>query len=583
MAPDKKSPACAECRTRKLKCVASQGQLDSCQRCARLDRKCYVPASKPRGERKAKLRGRVERLEGNYTEILTLLKRGVQAGSTTNPDAKDTSLSSQDHQQEDLGCSDLGQLFMQDLGEAIKSYRVLSQDFYPFVLIPEEWNSTVLYQKRPKLALAIVIATSWRSPEHQAVMQARFIKELGNTFFSDSEKSFDTLQAILVYLGWCHWFATPHKGHIYRLLRLVENLAIELGITQRPMRLTQHEVILKSATKEYSITPNISAEFGTYEARRAYIGAYFYSVFNLMTSRKPVALSYNQYLDECASSLAAAGQYYSDVFLVHHVRALHIGEQISHTFDHGSKEVVDNMSDERLQFLVQTFEKQLDDLQKALPTDFSALGVPQEVATRQISELRGFYNRCRASIYEPGLYGLLEKQVPSLVRVSMIYECFSSCMKFLSSCLETPLEQMTGWTTMDWRCLNFFVMLAFRSSLILETCRTETRESQRAASLDACLKSLSRRAEELQLLVQGPLRQESYLRKLSSDWTYIKVCHEVSMQKKFARQIESTAIDGTTVQGSEYADNYFNAEMLNSFLYGTYETTESFLSTYTFT
>lgn len=91
---------------------------------------------------------------------------------------------------------------MQELEEAIKSYRILSQDFYPFVLIPEEWNSTVLYQKRPKLALAITIATSWRSPERQATLQARFIRELGNDFFSDSEKSFDTLQAILVYLGW---------------------------------------------------------------------------------------------------------------------------------------------------------------------------------------------------------------------------------------------------------------------------------------------------------------------------------------------------------------------------------------------
>lgn len=78
----------------------------------------------------------------------------------------------------------------------------MSETHYPFVLIPEECNGLELYRERPKLALAIVVVTSWRNPERQSAVRTRFLREIGESFFVNAEKSFDLLQAVLVYLGW---------------------------------------------------------------------------------------------------------------------------------------------------------------------------------------------------------------------------------------------------------------------------------------------------------------------------------------------------------------------------------------------
>src|ERR1700761_887250 len=79
----------------------------------------------------------------------------------------------------------------------------------------------------------------------------------------------------------------------------------------------------------------------------------------------------------------------------------------------------------------------------------------QDAASGRIQ--RAYYSS-RGYMHEVGLYGLLQGQTPSVIRVSILYECFNSIMKYLSCVLENALDEMGDWTSLDWRSLNFAIM-----------------------------------------------------------------------------------------------------------------------------
>ena len=85
-------------------------------------------------------------------------------------------------------------------------------------------------------------------------------------------------------------------------------------------------------------------------------------------------LPYTQYLEDCAMSLAADPQHSSDTTLVYMMRSLHISEETTYTFDHGSKEKIGEFSDEKIQILVKALAKQVEEWRASLPPGTFAIG-----------------------------------------------------------------------------------------------------------------------------------------------------------------------------------------------------------------
>ena len=52
------------------------------------------------------------------------------------------------------------------------------------------------------LAQAVFIATTWRFPARQLALKDKFLKDLSERYFVESERSLDLLQAMIVYFGW---------------------------------------------------------------------------------------------------------------------------------------------------------------------------------------------------------------------------------------------------------------------------------------------------------------------------------------------------------------------------------------------
>ncbi|KIW70790.1 hypothetical protein PV04_03030 [Phialophora macrospora] len=545
---ERKHAACAECREKKLKCVPSEEGSDSCHRCARLGKDCQIPEVKQR-KRKARLRGRVEQLESSYLEILSLLKQRPQSEidvatnvatsvSTSTPSHTDTSRVSQptgltsplcfESARSDAPNSYLLDIPLEECDVLVNDYRRMSTNHFPYVIIPETCPVATLVEERPMLAQAIFVATTWRFPERQRALKDKFLLDLTHRYFVKSERSLDLLQALIVYSAWCHWYTTPVATQVYRLGSLVVSLAVELGINQKPTSVTQHEIIVGPGSALEQGSEANSSKFWGYEARRAFLGAYTVSTYCLLLFRRPSMLPYSQYLEDCGSSLAADPQYCTDPTLIHMVRGMRVAEEATHTFDHGSRERIGELSDEKIEILVRALAKQTEEWRASLPPGAFSFG-----------RLQRAYYSCRGYIHEVGLYGLLQGQTPSVTRISILYECFNATMKYLSVVLETALDDMIDWTSIDWRALNFGIMLSTKSSIILDSAYVSAEASQRAVWLGKCLDTLSLRAQELHRM-KG--EKCSYFLKLAHEWTNIKMYHQNTIQ----RTLSATTAANTT-------------------------------------
>ena len=172
---------------------------------------------------------------------------------------------------------------------------------------------------------------------------------------------------------------------MYRVSSLAVTMAIELGLNRRPMVTTQHELIMNPNSGLTNSSETSQSRLRSHEAYRAYLGAYALSTSSVticgtrsvtvadvvhscsVMFRKPPILEDNQYLEDCATSLAADGQYPSDANLAHHLRAVRIAAEISSTFDHGTKEKMQELSDDKVRLLVQTMTRQLEDWRSTVP------------------------------------------------------------------------------------------------------------------------------------------------------------------------------------------------------------------------
>jgi hypothetical protein len=78
-------------------------------------------------------------------------------------------------------------------------------------------------------------------------------------------------------------------------------------------------------------------------------------------------MPYSPYLEDCANSLASDPQHFSDTTLIYQVRSMRLSEEATYTFDHGSKERISELSDEKIQILHRALSNQLEDWKTSLP------------------------------------------------------------------------------------------------------------------------------------------------------------------------------------------------------------------------
>ena len=202
--------------------VRGLGKIAKCPKLSRESAKLAVKFLKPLSVAPTAnfitVRGRVEQLEGSYSEILALLKQKPQteatAVSTSTPSHADTYRASQStgltsplcssSTQPDATSNFLPGLPLEECEILVNDYRRMSSNHFPYVIIPEACPVATLIDERPMLAQAVFIVTAWRLPHRQHALRDKFLQDFSDRYFIKSERSLDLLQALIVYFGWYH-------------------------------------------------------------------------------------------------------------------------------------------------------------------------------------------------------------------------------------------------------------------------------------------------------------------------------------------------------------------------------------------
>jgi hypothetical protein len=74
--------------------------------------------------------------------------------------------------------------------------------YFPFVLLPVNWNLRIMLCDHPFLLLGILSAMSTNDVQKQRSLDTEFRRVLSEKVIVNGEKSLDLLQGILVYLAW---------------------------------------------------------------------------------------------------------------------------------------------------------------------------------------------------------------------------------------------------------------------------------------------------------------------------------------------------------------------------------------------
>ena len=159
----------------------------------------------------------------------------------------------------------------------------------------------------------------------------------------------------------------------------------------------------------------------------------------------------------------------------------------------------------------------------------------------------------RTYILEVGLYHLLEGQAPSVDRTEILLQCFNTTKEYLNAVLSIAAESLTGWNCMDWRSLNYALMVNSRSATIIDCFCYCSESSRRAEWLDHCYDTLCNRVRGLGGMAD--LAQDHFLVRLSVDWANAKAHYHHSVNHALMRVQAPEAI---TPIGSFDVDDMYN-------------------------
>lgn len=135
----------------------------------------------------------------------------------------------------------------------------------------------------------------------------------------------------------------------------------------------------------------------------------------------------------------------------------------------------------------------------------------------------------RTYIHEVGLYNLLQGQTPSVARIDMLLELFNSTKDYLDNICAVAPKEMPEWSSLDWRMVNYAILVNSRSAMILDTFCYCGDSIQRGQWMESCYSNLCGTTRKL--LRTASLGEQHLLERLTADWTSLKASYQRSVQQ----------------------------------------------------
>jgi hypothetical protein len=138
---------------------------------------------------------------------------------------------------------------------------------FPFVVIPDSFDVDILRRRQPFLFLAVMAVMTYETPKCQLALSEAFKQQMASRIISQSHKSLEILQGLLVYAGWYHCFYRPETQQIAVILQLCVAMVYDLGLSKNPGDRRNRMMFCDKVSPERTIAET-----------RAFLGTYYLSV-----------------------------------------------------------------------------------------------------------------------------------------------------------------------------------------------------------------------------------------------------------------------------------------------------------------
>ncbi|KAL7789935.1 hypothetical protein V8C37DRAFT_411076 [Trichoderma ceciliae] len=458
MEPTNKGPkACTTCAKAKARCIPSSDKDNKCERCQRLKKECVSQRPAPPRAKKAPKISRVAELEKRLDELSSQFVDGaVAAAAVADPRSKQSMESASLSASSTTGLSVTGRpgqrqlrrqktkcdgivtfeyLFPSPRSESAEAsgwsseagsndctsmaadglwptpaeaetlllqYHTTHAPLAPFVVVPRHLTAAVLRRQRPFLWRVVMMVSCFVDGPRQHQLGKEALAELGRMAVLDGNKNLETLQGLLLIIGWLNF--ALRSAQLTNLLFLARSMSVNASSAGLPCGAPSSRDEVK---------------WGELEHVRAYMGTYYLNAIVFNTNKKADAFMNTSQLDAFCSILDSSGEYASDVYLAKLVKIQMLSQSISMamTFDPAQQQPMQLP----LTMAVQTFQEQIDSYRASLPPLLADNGTLQ--CHMAISEIL----LADISISDPHCSSLT---LPLDDRIHLLWSCLRSLRRF---------------------------------------------------------------------------------------------------------------------------------------------------------
>ncbi|KAH0499036.1 hypothetical protein TgHK011_006255 [Trichoderma gracile] len=228
----------------------------------------------------------------------------------------------------------------------------------PFVVIPRHLTAVELRRQRPFLWRVVMMVSCFFDGPRQHRLGKEVLAEFATMAVLDGNKSLETLQGLLLMIGWMNF--SLRSAQLTNLLYLARSMIVSGGSPGLPCGADSKET---------------EAKWGELEHVRAYMGTYYVNAIVFNTNKKADAFMNTSQLDAFCNLLSSPGEYPSDIYLVKLVRIQMLSQSISMamTFDPAQPPPMQLP----LTMVVQDFQQQIEAYRASLPPHLADNGTLQ--------------------------------------------------------------------------------------------------------------------------------------------------------------------------------------------------------------
>ncbi|RHZ74440.1 hypothetical protein CDV55_107202 [Aspergillus turcosus] len=178
---------------------------------------------------------------------------------------------------------------------------------FPFVIVPEGMDASVLWRESPFLLLCILTACLEHDPILQDKLEREIREIIGTRLILKMERNMDLLQGLLVHTAWYHYHWRAYHTQAYMLLQIAIMLVVDLG-------LDKDENLRMQAIPQDGKESHQVHEQGIHQTaagQRALLGCY-YLCSKLSIFRRQLTTRHTHWIDQCGRNLALRAEFPTD-------------------------------------------------------------------------------------------------------------------------------------------------------------------------------------------------------------------------------------------------------------------------------